>query len=37
MAIFNVIEIQMADLDIDKEENEGLIIDEGVEENINRF
>lgn len=29
--------MQMAELDIDKEENEELILDDGVEEEINRF
>lgn len=29
--------MQMADLDIDNEENEELILDEGVEEDVNKF
>lgn len=31
------IEMQMVDLNIDNEENEELILDEGVEEGFNRF
>lgn len=37
MATVNDIEVQLADLDIDNEENEELVIDDGVEENVNRF
>lgn len=37
MANIRDIEMQMEDLDIENEENEELIIDEGVEENVNRF
>lgn len=37
MTTMNDIEMRMADMDIENEENEELIIEEGVEEEINRF
>lgn len=37
MATVNDIDMQMADLDIDNEENDQLFIDDGVENNVNRF
>lgn len=37
MATSNDIVMQMADLDIDNEENEELVFDEGMEEEVNRF
>lgn len=37
MASVDDIEMQMADMDIENEENEELVFDEGVEEEINRF
>ncbi|WOG83583.1 hypothetical protein DCAR_0102760 [Daucus carota subsp. sativus] len=37
MATMNDIDMQLAELDIDNEENEELVIEEGIEENVNRF
>lgn len=37
MAFVADIEMQMADMDIDNEENEELVFDEEVEEEVNRF
>lgn len=37
MAIADDVTMQLADLDIDNEDNEELIFDEGVEEQVNRF
>lgn len=37
MSIMDDTEMQLADLDIENEENEELVFDEGVEEEINRF
>lgn len=37
MTTVQEIEMQMADMDIENEENEELIIDEGIDEGVNRF
>lgn len=37
MTTMNDIEMQMTEIDIDNEENEELVFEEGVEEEVNRF
>lgn len=37
MTTWDDIVMQMAELDVDYEENEELVLDEGVEEDVNRF